>query len=391
MIPRELAKKLKELVQSYPVIALTGPRQSGKTTLVKELFSKTFKYVNLENLELRNFAKNDPKAFLQENPNPLIIDEAQYAPDLFSYIQVIADENKKPGQFILTGSQNFLLLEKISQSLAGRVSIFHLLPFSLKELKEADYKTPQLEELLFTGFYPKIYDQKLEPKEWYSNYIQTYTERDVRTLKNIQDLGTFQIFLKMCAARTGQLLDLTSIGNDCGISHNTVKDWINILEASFMVFLLRPHFNNFNKRLVKSPKIYFYDSGLLCHLLGIESAQQLKTHYLRGGIFESFIISELFKNRINQKKNPNIYFWRDQHGHEIDCLIENGSILTPVEIKSAKTINSDFFEGLNYWNNLAKNSPENTFLIYGGEENQTRSQGKIISWKNLEKNFPKMI
>jgi len=294
MIPRELEKKLKELIQSYPVIALTGPRQSGKTTLVQELFGKTHKYVNLENLELRNFAKNDPKAFLQENQYPLIIDEAQYAPDLFSYIQVIVDENKKQGQFILTGSQNFLLLEKISQSLAGRVSIFHLLPLSLKELKEAHYNPLNLEELLFTGFYPKIYDQKLEPKEWYSNYIQTYTERDVRTLKNIQDLGTFQIFLKMCAARTGQLLDLTSIGNDCGISHNTVKDWLNILEASFMIFLLRPHFKNFNKRLVKSPKIYFYDSGLLCHLLGIESPEQIRTHYLKGGIFESFIIQAIY-------------------------------------------------------------------------------------------------
>lgn len=385
MFKRELEKKLKELIQAYPVIALTGPRQSGKTTLVQELFGKTYRYVNLENLELRNFAKNDPKAFLQENKNPLIIDEAQYVPELFSYVQVIVDENKQPGQFILTGSQNFLLLEKISQSLAGRVSIFHLLPLSLNELKMADYSLTSLEKLLFTGFYPRIYDQKLEPKEWYSNYITTYTERDVRNLKNVQDLGTFQIFLKMCAARTGQLLDLTSIGNDCGVSHNTIKDWINILEASFIIFLLRPHFNNFNKRLVKSPKIYFYDTGLLCHLLGIESPDQIKTHYLRGGIFESFIMSELIKNKINQKKNPNLYFWRDQHGHEIDCLIENGPLLTPVEIKSAKTINSDFFDGLNYWNNLSKNDPKNTFLIYGGEENQTRSQGKIISWKSLEK------
>lgn len=384
MFKRELEKKIKESAKSYPIIALTGPRQSGKTTLVKKLFSKTHNYLNLEDLELRNFAKNDPNAFLQQDSIPLIIDEVQYVPDLFSYIQIIADENKKPGQFILTGSQNFLLLEKISQSLAGRVSIFHLLPFSLAELKNANYKLPHLEKLLFTGFYPRIYDQKLEPKEWYSNYIKTYVERDVRTLKNIQDLSTFQIFLKMCAARTGQLLDLTSIGNDCGVSHNTVKAWINILEASFIIFLLRPYFKNFNKRLVKSPKIYFYDTGLLCHLLGIESFEQLKTHYLRGGIFESFILSELIKNKINKKKNIYLYFWRDQRRHEIDCLIENGSLLMPIEIKSAKTIHLDFFDGLNYWNKLAKNSSKNTFLIYGGDENQTRNQGKIISWKNLE-------
>ncbi len=386
MIPRKLEKKLKESAQSYPVIALTGPRQSGKTTLVKAIFGEEYKYVNLENIELRTYAKNDPKAFLEENKGKLIIDEAQHVPDLFSYIQVMVDENNKPGQFILTGSQNFLLLEKISQSLAGRVSIFHLLPLSLTELKQA-YTPSDLEELLFKGFYPRIYDKNLEPKEWYSNYLHTYVERDVRTLKNINDLGTFQTFLKMCAARTGQLLDLTSIGNDCGISHNTVKDWINILEASFIIFLLRPHFKNFNKRLVKSPKIYFYDTGLLCHLLGIESKEQIKTHYLRGGIFESFIISEIIKIRTNKNVDPNVFFWRDKYGHEIDCIIENQKLLTPIEIKSAKTINDNFFENLNYWNNLSNNPKENTFIIYAGNENQKRSAGNIISWHNIASVF----
>ncbi|MBN1214791.1 MAG: ATP-binding protein [Candidatus Lokiarchaeota archaeon] len=386
MIPRKIEKKLKESAQSYPVIALTGPRQSGKTTLVKAIFGNDYKYVNLENIELRTYAKNDPKAFLEENKGKLIIDEAQHVPDLFSYIQVMVDENNKPGQFILTGSQNFLLLEKISQSLAGRVSIFHLLPLSLTELKQA-YIPSDLEELLFKGFYPRIYDKNLEPKEWYSNYLHTYVERDVRTLKNINDLGTFQTFLKMCAARTGQLLDLTSIGNDCGISHNTVKDWINILEASFIIFLLRPHFKNFNKRLIKSPKIYFYDTGLLCHLLGIESKEQIKTHYLRGGIFESFIISEIIKIRTNKNVDPNVFFWRDKYGHEIDCIIENQKLLTPYEIKSAKTINDNFFENLNYWNNLSKNTKENTFIIYAGNENQKRSAGNIISWQNIASIF----
>ena len=252
MIKRELEEKLKETIKSYPVIALTGPRQSGKITLVKQVFGKKYKYVNLENVDLRTYAQTDPRAFLEEYNGELIIDEAQHVPDLFSYIQVMVDETNKPGQFILTGSQNFLLLEKISQSLAGRVSTFHLLPFSTKELKNSNYNLFNLEELLFTGFYPRIYDKKLEPREWYSNYLHTYVERDIRTLKNIHDLGTFRIFLKMCAARTGQLLDLTSIGNDCGISHNTVKDWINILEASFIIFLLRPHYKNFNKRLLTS-------------------------------------------------------------------------------------------------------------------------------------------
>ena len=387
MIARDLAEKIKVAAKSYPVIALTGPRQSGKTTLVKELFNESHKYVSLENPDLRAYAQTDPKGFLEEYKAPLIIDEAQHVPALFSYIQGIVDESKQVGQFVLTGSQNFLLLEKISQSLAGRVSIFHLLPFSLKEMKNSDYNISNLEELLFTGFYPRIYDKKLDPKEWYSNYLRTYVERDIRTLKKIQDLRTFQIFLKMCAARTGQLLDLTSIGNDCGVSHNTVKDWINILEASFIVFLLRPHFKNFNKRLVKSPKIYFYDSGLLCHLLNIESPQQLQAHYLRGGIFESFAISEIIKNRINQNLDLNVYFWRDKYGYEIDCLIEKGQDLIPIEIKSAKTINTDFFSGLNYWNELAQteNRAEKTFLVYAGNENQKRSAAQVLSWKDLDK------
>jgi uncharacterized protein len=387
MIRREIAEKLKITAKSYPVIALTGPRQSGKTTLVRELFGKEYKYVNLEDLELREYATKDPKAFLEDNKGKLIIDEAQHVPDLFSYIQVKVDEDNIPGQFILTGSQNFLLLEKISQTLAGRVAIFHLLPFSYHELKHSDYNISQLENLLFTGFYPRIYDKKLEPKQWYSNYLHTYIERDVRTLKNIKDLGTFQIFLKMCAARSGQLLDLTSIGNDCGISHNTVKDWISILEASFIIFLLKPHFNNFNKRLVKSPKIYFYDTGLLCHLLGIETEEQIKTHYLRGGIFESFVISEIIKNKTNKNVDPNVYFWKDKYGHEIDCIVEDKSRLVSIEIKSAKTINNKFFDGLNYWNSISKNSKDNSFVLYAGNDNQTRRDGKVVTWKSIDSLF----
>ncbi len=384
MINRELEKQLRDSIKSYPVIALTGPRQSGKTTLVKALFGKDYKYINLENLELRSYAKTDPKAFLEEYKENIILDEAQHVPELFSYIQVLVDENNKPGQFILTGSQNFLLLEKISQSLAGRVAIFHLLPLSMDELSVANYKAFNIEEQLFTGFYPRIYDKNLEAQHWYANYIQTYVERDVRTLKNINDLGTFQIFLKMCAARCGQIIDLTSIGNDCGISHNTVKEWINILEASFIIFLLRPHYKNFNKRLIKSPKIYFYDTGLLCYLLNIESSNQLNTHYLRGGIFESFAISEIIKIINNKRINASVYFWRDLNGHEIDCIIEKGKTLTPIEIKSAKTININFFDGIKYWNNLSNNSPQNSYVIYAGNELQTRSIGNIVPYDSIK-------
>jgi uncharacterized protein len=383
MIKREVEQKLIKATMSYPVIALTGPRQSGKTTLIRELFKKEYQYVNLENLEMRAYAKNDPKAFLEEYGEKLIIDEAQHVPELFSYIQVIVDEKKINGQFILIGSQNFLLLEKITQSLAGRVAIFHLLPFSLNELKNTKYQITKLEKQLLQGFYPRLYDQNLEPGDWLANYIHTYIERDVRSIKNITNLNSFQNFLKMCAARTGQLLDYTSIGNDCGISHNTVKEWLNILEASFIVFLLRPHFKNFNKRLVKSPKIYFYDTGLLCYLLGIETEKQLSTHYLRGGIFESFILSELVKNQFNKNLDPNIYFWRDKKGREIDCIMEKGESLTPLEIKSAKTINPGFFDGIKYWNSLSGNLPENSYLVYAGSESQKRSIAKVISWQNI--------
>ncbi len=383
MIQRQLKKKLIDLAKSYPVLALTGPRQSGKTTLVKEIFSKTHKYVNLENLDMKEYAKSDPRAFLEEYGDGVIIDEAQNAPGLFSYIQTYVDEKKQPAQFILTGSQNFLLHAQISQSLAGRVALFHLLPLSLSEMIEANLSLTCLEELLFSGCYPRVICDQFEPTAWYGNYFKTYIERDVRTMQNIQDLGTFQTFVKMCAARVGQLLDLTALGNDCGISHTTARGWINILEASFILFRLQPHHTNFNKRLVKSPKLFFYDTGLLCYLLNVDSAQLLYTHHLRGGIFESFVISELMKNRLNANKDPSIYFWRDHQGNEVDCLIEEGETLIPIEIKSAKTINSSFFSGLTYWNDLAKESTKKGFLVYAGEQGQNRSQAEVLSWKKI--------
>lgn len=386
MIDRKIKKQVLKLAKSYPVVAITGPRQSGKTTLVKEIF-KGYHYVNLEDVDMRQFAINDPRGFLQQFSEKVIIDEAQNAPDLFSYILGVVDECDVAGQYILTGSQNFLLHDKISQSLAGRAAIFYLLPLSIAELKSADGLSDNLENLLYKGQYPRIYAKNLDPSQWYKNYLKTYIERDIRLMKNVHDLGTFQTFLKMCATRCGQLLDLTSLGNDCGINYKTAKAWINLLEASFIVFQLRPHFNNLGKRLVKSPKLYFYDTGLLCALLSIENKEQIQTHYMRGGVFESFVLSNLMKNQLNNNKDPSLYFWRDQQGHEVDCILEQGSDLLPIEIKSGKTVSPDYFKGLNYWNKLSEASPDKSFLIYGGNSNQKRSNAQVLSWKDLDKIF----
>jgi uncharacterized protein len=386
MLKRQIEHEIKKAAASYPIIALTGPRQSGKTTLVKDIFKKGYKYVNLEEIDNRSYAKSDPRAFLAEYQDGVIIDEAQLVPELFSYIQVISDEKNTPGQFILTGSQNFLLLEQINQSLAGRVAIFHLLPFSIKELKQEKHNISSVNETLFKGFYPRIFFQKnLDPSNWYANYIKTYVEKDIRMIKNIHDLGTFQTFLKMCAARAGQLIDYTSIGNDCGITHNTAKQWINILEASFIVYKLNPYYKNFNKRLIKSSKLYFYDTGLLCYLLGIKSCEQLQSHYLRGGIFESFVISEIIKNQYNQNQDKDVYFFRDSNNHEIDCIFEKDDNLIPIEIKSSMTINNSFFNNFKYFEKIAKDSHLNkNYLIYAGDKNQKRSIANIITWKDLE-------
>ncbi len=378
-IQRELTKKLKQTFRQFPIVALIGPRQSGKTTLVKHVFP-VLDYVSLEDPDTREFAQSDPRGFLDSYQKGVIIDEAQRLPELFSYLQGIVDKKKKAGQFILTGSQNFLLHQQISQSLAGRVALLKLLPLSLLELESqpTDY-----EHFLFKGFYPKLYASKIEPNDWYPNYLQTYIERDIRQLKDITNLGAFQKFIKMCAARTGQILNLTTLANDCGITHNTARAWLAVLEASFIVFLLKPHYKNFNKRLIKAPKLYFYDVGLAAHLLGIESSEQIKTHHLKGSLFESLIISELFKKRFNSGKIENCYFWRDKTGHEIDCLIEQGTKLSPLEIKSGKTISSEYFRDLNYWNKLAKASVADSFVVYGGNKNQKRSQAHVLSWRNL--------
>lgn len=382
MISRELTEKIISLAQSFPIVSVTGPRQAGKTTLIRNLFPEK-PYVSLEEPDVRLLALDDPRAFLRQYENGAIFDEIQRVPDLFSYLQTRVDQSGNAGQFIISGSQSFLMHHKISQSLAGRVAILILLPFSLRELQQAQIKTDQLEQLIFTGFYPRIYDKQIDPQDFYPNYIQTYVERDVRSLKNIQQLDSFTRFLKLCAGRVGQLLNVSSLANDCGISVSTARGWLSVLQASYVVYLLQPHFRNFNKRLVKMPKLYFYDTGLACTLLGIERAEQLFHHYQRGELFENFVISELLKFQYNRGRQPNIYFWRDNKGVEIDCLVEKGERLIPIEIKSGMTPNPDFFSNLIKWNKFSNTGISNNFVIYAGEESLQLSKGWLLSWKEL--------
>lgn len=383
LIKRDAEIILLQKASYYPVVAITGPRQSGKSTLAKTLFSHK-PYCSLEDLDNRQFAISDPRGFLSQFPQGAILDEVQHCPELFSYLQTRVDTQDEMGLFILTGSQQFGLAEKITQSLAGRVGFVQLLPFTLTELQTANCVPMALESLLFAGFYPPIYKRNMDPATWLSDYVMTYVERDVRQLTHIQDLRTFHRFLQMCAARTGQLLNLSNLASDCGITHNTAKAWISVLEASYILFLLQPHHRNFNKRLVKTPKLYFYDTGLACLLAGIQNSTQLITHPMRGALFETWAISELVKNRFNQGLLSNLYFWRDSQGHEVDVLIEQGDLLIPVEIKSGQTIASDYFAGLQYWQNLSGQN-SNAWLIYAGDASQQRTQADILSWQDVNK------
>jgi len=395
MLKRTLAKKLKISAKQYPVVTLTGPRQSGKTTLVKMTFPD-YDYQSLEEPDHRAFAMEDPRGFLSQFSGKVILDEIQRAPDLFSYIQTIVDTKDISGQFILTGSQNFLLLQKVSQSLAGRCAVLHLLPFSLSELRKrrplsvdsigrkltGKNRTldDELSSVLFKGFYPRIHDKSLNPVDWLGNYYQTYIERDVRDVLNVGDLETFSRFVRLCAGRNGQLLNLSSLANDCGITHTTSKRWISILETSFILILLRPYFKNFSKRLIKSPKLYFLDTGLLSYLLRIRSKEDLRIHALYGSIFESYVISELLKNYMNRGEEHTIYFWRDSTGNEIDVIIDEGDSLIPMEIKAGQTVASDFFKGIRFWKKLVKNDEQRAALMYGGDKSYIRSDTFVYPW-----------
>ncbi len=378
MIPRLAQAKLMELAQSFKAVAVIGPRQSGKTFLVKKIFPhKT--YVSLENLDNRAFAKEDPRGFLETYKQGAILDEIQRTPELFSYLQELLDNSQEKGLFILTGSNNFLLQENISQSLAGRLGYLTLLPFSYQEINHLQLEDNQW---MFKGFYPPVYDQNIPPRDWYPNYIKTYLERDVRQIKNITDLFLFEKFLRILAGRTAQELNITAIANETGISSKTVQAWLGVLQSSFIIYLLKPYYKNFNKTILKRPKIYFYDTGLVCALLRIRNPEQLETYPLRGAIFETMIVSEWLKLFTNKGIEPPLFFWKDKAGHEIDLIIDNFPDLIAVEIKSGKTVLKEWFKNLEYWKKLTGN--KQAMIIYAGNQTQHRSDNiYVINWKNI--------
>ena len=377
MIPRALKGKAQSLLTKFPIVSISGPRQSGKTTFSR-LVSPDFEYVNLELPDQRLMAEQDPRNFLERHSNKVILDEVQNVPHLFSYIQVFSDERNTTGQYILTGSQNFLLMEKITQSLAGRVAILTLLPLSYFELPEK----PSVEDFIFTGGYPRIIHNQVPPEDFFPTYIQSYIERDVRQLIQIQNLSLFQNFLLLLAGRAGQVFNASALANEVGVNSQTIESWVSVLEASYVVFRLRPYYQNFNKRITKAPKLYFYDTGLLCYLLGLRRTDDLTRHFAKGAIFENFVILEVMKLHHNQGRRPQIYYWRDSNQNEVDLLIQDGMNLKAVEIKSGKTINSDFFKGLKYFKKIVPDAQ--SILVYGGDESQKRTDAMVYAVEEMD-------
>lgn len=381
MVIREAQKKLLDLASKFKCVAVTGARQCGKTTLVKQTFNE-LPYVSLENMDTRQFALDDPRGFLQTYVNGAIFDEIQRTPQLFSYLQEFLDNTNKKGRFILTGSNNFLLQQSITQSLAGRVGYLTLLPFSLKELASINALPDSDLSLMKNGFYPPIYDQQIPPNDWCPNYIKTYIERDVRQIKNISDLIVFERFMKILAARTGQEFNASALALDTGVDVKTIQSWIGILESSYIIYLLKPHYKNFNKTIVKRPKIYFYDTALVCSLIGILNEEQLDLNPAKGAIFENMVINEFVKNCTNQGVDINLFYWRDKTGHEIDLIIDEYPELLPIEIKSGKTINTEFFKNLIFWMRISGLSKAQ--LLYGGNQSQKYSSGiEVKNWRFL--------
>jgi uncharacterized protein len=384
MIYRKLTATLQRLAKTFPVIAITGPRQSGKTTLAKAVFADK-PYITLEDPAERAFALEDSKGFLHRFRDGAIFDEAQRWPDLFSYLQGMVDEEPIPGKFILTGSQQFGLLAGVSQSLAGRVGMTALLPLSISELPAASQSTLSLDMLIIKGSYPALHVRDMSPADWYASYIATYIERDILQVLRVHDLSVFQRFVRLCAGRNGELLNLNALAGETGISHKTARSWLSVLESSYIVHLLPPYFRNFGKRLVKTPKLYFLDQGLACWLLGIRSSELLALHPMRGAIFESFIISEFLKSRYNRGLPPDIYFWRDNNGLEADIVFERGTKLQPVEIKSGKTITGDYIHAGQRAARFAAEEALQPWLIYGGDDSYERNGVTIMSWRDCEK------
>jgi uncharacterized protein len=382
MIRRDIEPVLLQMAATFKAVTILGPRQSGKTTLARNVFPQ-LPYVSLENPDTRRMAEEDPRLLLSRYPDGCILDEVQRTPGLLSYLQGILDASRKSGRYILTGSQQFGLMEGITQSLAGRTALLTLLPFSKAELDRGGFRAASLEEQLFRGGYPPIFDQQSDPELWLNAYLATYVERDVRQVLNVRDLSLFSRFLSLCAGSVSQLLNASRLGADCGLNHGTVRQWLSVLESSFILFRLPPHHTNFRKRVVKSPKLYFIDTGLAVRLLGIEDPSQLMTHPMRGALFENWVVSELLKGRFNRGKTSNLYFWRDNLGLEVDVVAESGGHLSPMEIKSGTTLSDDWFNSIVKWTGLAGKKAGTARLIYGGQESWKRENVSVVPWHDL--------
>lgn len=382
MLKRKSEARLIKLAGTFRSVAVIGPRQSGKTTLCRAVFPGK-PYLSLENPDILEFATKDPRGFLSQYKNGAILDEVQRAPHLFSYLQQVLDETKKKGLFILTGSNNFLLQGNITQTLSGRIAYLQLLPLSLEELQESKKLKSGYNRHILAGGYPEVIAKGINPADWYAAYIATYVERDVRQLKNISSLSQFTKLLRLCAGRTGQVLNMTALSNDCGIDQKTVAAWLSVLQSSYIVYLLRPYHKNFNKRITKTPKLYFFDTGVACSLLGISETKQINTHPAKGFLFENMVIMEMLKKRFNAGKTDHLFYWRDKTGNEVDVLAEDAGKLLAIEIKAGETIASDYFKGLEYFSGL-KTGKLDKLIVYGGKAEQKRSNGVTVKpWDNV--------
>ncbi|MEQ1745317.1 MAG: ATP-binding protein [Saprospiraceae bacterium] len=384
MIARQIEAAIREMLTKFPILLVIGPRQAGKTTLLREMFAD-YQYVNLEFAANREFAATDPVGFLRQYPGKIILDEAQRVPELFSYLQVRADEDKEMGKYILSGSQNFLLADNVAQSLAGRVAIFKLLPLSHREMygHTPDLLANNPEAAIFRGGYPALFERDIHPSAYFPSYIETYLERDVRSVTNISDLNTFRNFLRLCAGRVGQPVNYQALATEAGISQPTLKKWLNILEAGFIAFQLQPYFENFSKRLIKSPKLYFYDTGLLCHLLDLNESAQIDHYHAKGSLFENMVAAELMKNRYNAFRPASIYFWRDSNGNEVDFLVREGGEVHLVEAKFSFTPMAQFYKGIQFVREAAPQFSGRNIVLFAGDEAQIRREAELLSWRAL--------
>lgn len=380
-IKRELSATIEEAYRYFSVITITGPRQSGKTTLIRNMFSK-LPYYSLENLDVRSFAENDPVAFLSQNQEGMILDEVHNVPALLSYIQEIVDEDAER-RFILSGSSQFAMLKKVTQSLAGRTAVFELLPMAYSEVKEiAEGKT--IDELLFNGFYPAIYSGRNIPKFLYPAYVKTYMDKDVRDLLQVKNIMQFHTFIRLCAGRIGSLFKASELANEVGVSSNTISAWLSVLQASYIIMLLPPYHENTSKRLTKTPKLYFMDTGLACYLLGIESPEQLSRDKMRGALFENFVVTEALKRNYNRGKDNNLYFYRDSNQNEVDLLLREADGITGIEIKSAMTYHPDFEKSLKQLENWLKIPMLDRAVVYTGKLENTLGSIKLLNYKNID-------